>query len=415
MNGNKIRLHKLNGVIIEVPIEKMSAGDTAYIKKVTSRSSNRDEDDVPLSQISNQEDRRNERHRRGEAAAEGAGTSRPAPTTSRPSQPPKKQTDWFEFFLNAGCDVDDCTRYGNNFQRERIEEGLISEIEPSTLRTLGLREGDIIRVMKHIRQNFAPPTPSKSDRDVQIASDALMARTIQEPTPPPPNLFTGPDGGLKTTRRGRPTPNRSGTGGVDSAALANAGAALAAQRTETPPIVTSTSTGDLLGRSRSNSSVPLSSGGFDDDAWQVRPSSAKPVVSTAPAPTPIQPAAPQDQPQRSTSTGPASPTSTLSYNDGLLAQLGIGARPPSAPVSSSAGGSYSSVPTLSGPRPPIAPLPINQQLLAPLVPDRTGMFMGGQQQRALMPNITGYPGMNNPQFGGGGMPMQNRKLFSSAV
>ena len=315
LNGNKIRLHKLNGVIIEVPIEKMSSEDTAYLKKVTSRSASGD-DDTPLAHIANQEDRRNERHRRGEAAAEGVGAPRQSsrPPASKPAQP-KKDTDWFEFFLNAGCDMNDCTRYANNFQRERIEESLVVDLEATTLRTLGLREGDIIRVLKFIRDKYgAPPTPDKSDRDAQMSADAQMARSLQGPTPPPPNLFTGPDGGLKNTRRGRPANGRQATA-VDSAALADAGAALA-QRSATPPVApvasTPNRTGSSLDPSRRSSSTIPQLGGFDDDAWTVKtpstptipvpPRIEAPVASPQPpAPTPIQPATQQARPG---STGP---------------------------------------------------------------------------------------------------------------
>lgn len=431
LNGNKIRLHKLNGVIIEVPIEKMSSEDTAYLKKVTSRSASGD-DDTPLAHIANQEDRRNERHRRGEAAAEGAGAPRQSsrPPASKPAKP-RQDTDWFEFFLNAGCDMNDCTRYANNFQRERIEESLVSDLEATTLRTLGLREGDIIRVLKLVRDKYgAPPTPDKSDRDAQISADAQMARSLQGPTPPPPNLFTGPDGGLKSTRRGRPANGRQATA-VDSAALADAGAALA-KRSETPPVaLPSNRTGSSLDPSRRSSSTIPQLGGFDDDAWTVKtpskpttpvpPPIQAPVASPQPpAPTPIQPPIQQARPG---STGP--PTSTLSYNDGLLAQLGIGARPPSAPVphtysqGMSPNGSYSGqspgsfIP--SGPRAPIAPIPANQGLLAPLIPTNTGMPSFGRSpfsQGPMMPQATGFPmqqgmGMQQPLTQSfTGMPMR---------
>lgn len=43
LKDNKIRLHKLNGVIVEVPLEKMSPEDTAYLKKRMARDNEDDE------------------------------------------------------------------------------------------------------------------------------------------------------------------------------------------------------------------------------------------------------------------------------------------------------------------------------------------------------------------------------------
>lgn len=461
MNGSKIRLHKLNGVIIEVPVEKMSPEDTAYIKRVTSRTTSAGgEEEAPLGRNSNQEERRNDRHRRGEQAAGQVG---PPQASSRKATQTKKEIDWFEFFLEAGCDMHDCTRYGNNFQKERMEESILVDLDAPTLRTLGLREGDIIRVMKSIREKYGPPpTPEKSDRDARAASEAAMSRVLGNPTPPPPNLFTGPDGTLKSTRRGRPT--RSGSNAVDPAALANAGSELARRGagTTSPPVGRVASPAIATDSLKRSSSTIPQTGGFDDDAWTVKapskpttpaaaPPVALPVVApppsliatpTPPAPTPIQP------PQlRSGSAG--LPTSTLSYNDGLLAQLGIGNRPPSAPVGLSPSQSYtgSGVPTYSpalsyGPRGPVTPVPANQGLLAPLVPTQTGMprfgagmayganGMGGLMSQPtgyaggttmMMPNVTGYQGMMGgmqvqqqqqqqpmmPQFTG--MPNRNRE------
>ena len=395
LNGSKIRLHKLNGVIIEVPMEKMSAEDTAYITKVSKRSTSAD-DDTPLAHIADREQRRDERHRRGQTAAEGVG--KPSGSSSRSKPPAKKATDWFDFFLNAGCDMDDCTRYGNNFQRDRIDEDLLLDLEQSTMRSLGLREGDIIRVTKYIKEKYAPPpTPDKSDRDAQIAADAAMARALAGPTPPPPSLFTSASGGLKTTRRGRPAANgRQGSTPIDSAAIASATTELS-KRSGTPEIARLSSPALSADAGRARSASTTLSGGFDDDAWTVKSAPSKP---TTPAAAPPPAAAPVLPPiERATSAGP--PVPTLSYNDGLLAQLGIGNRPPSAPTLQSnasygsANGGYptSTSPGLQGPRGPVAPVYQNQPLLNPLIPTQTGMNSFVPTRQPMAPQMTGYPMM----------------------
>ncbi|KAG8955642.1 cytoskeletal protein binding protein [Tulasnella sp. 424] len=140
IHDNKIRLHKANGVIIEVLGEKMSAEDMEFIKKLktnpTSLISSSGSDDVPLGTLTNR------------ASPQGP------PSSSRPPAPlqRKSHVDWFEFFLSSGCDIDYCTRYASSFEREKLDEAILQNLKPDTLRGLGLREGDIIRVMKRIEQ-----------------------------------------------------------------------------------------------------------------------------------------------------------------------------------------------------------------------------------------------------------------------
>lgn len=437
VNKGKIRLHKLNGVIIEVPPEKMSVEDVRYIEGLTGlkllsqdaptpsppqRTRSKDEDDIPLGTLSQQR------------KVQEASQSRP---------PRKPDIDWFEFFLNAGCEVDDCTRYASAFERDKIDESILPDIKESTLRSLGLREGDIIRVTKVIEQRKKSASPSQDDaKRLQLTRDEELARTLQaeEDTtggarPAPPNLFTGPGGALKAQpRRGRPQPKGSGPPiNVDVNALSNASEQIS--RTTTPlvnsPSVTSNSV-----QSTGKASSTAKPNGFDDDAWTNRPSSTKPnttpVTTTVPtipppsaAPAPVvaapSPPPPPPPPPPPASTTPAvlagAPTTTTtllsqpsqttaSQNQGqfdILAKISQ-LRPPSAPllqtnpvsppVTSPPGfqaglGVGSSPLTLSqhlqnqqtglyrpssvGARGPLAPVPANQALLSPLVPLNTGI------------------------------------------
>ncbi|KAM0750457.1 hypothetical protein T439DRAFT_357080 [Meredithblackwellia eburnea MCA 4105] len=425
ITGNKIRLHKTNGVTIEVPIEKMSSEDKAFLKRLTSGETV--DDNKSLGAARDEQRRRaerEERHRQRDVAASNTnGGSRSRDASAHPPKQQRKPVDWLELFLGAGCELDDSTRYERNFEREKMDENVLPELEAGNLRTLGLREGDIIRVLKYIKEKYGPPpTPDKSDRDARNAADAALARQMRQPTPPPPNLFTSPDGTLKT-RRGRPNnANRQGSTAVDSDALGAAANKLAAERATTPPIAriaSPSTTKDPIDK-RSSSTIPIASAGsFDDDAWAVKdtPKPVTPSPAPAPAPPPAPapvavvptppPAPPAPTPpvaaapeQRSNSTD----TSQLTYNDGLLAQIAnIAAnRPPSAPVpgtlnhsfgGASIGSSPSPVQAFNpnAPRGPIAPIAANQQLLAPLIPTPTGFRPQPQfSQAPLMPNVTGF-------------------------
>ncbi|KAH9954230.1 hypothetical protein BC827DRAFT_1386878 [Russula dissimulans] len=421
-----LRLHKVNGVVIEVPSEKMSVEDMRYVERVIGRagggspSRKADDDDEPLA-------------KRRQSLQPAAAPQKKAPPI-----------DWFEFFLNAGCDVDDCTRYASAFERDKIDEAILPDISEGTLRTLGLREGDIIRVNKAIqaRRPKSPPKPASSDVNLLSSDEAPSPAR----SPGPPNLFTGPGGQLKNARRGRPTPSKSGSttpGAVDLGAISTASEQIARSTTPlmssptvTPSTVGTTTTSPVQVPPRSNSAL---ASGFDDDAWTNRPSSTKPVTSTppipdrvpsvpplpgalpvtSPAPTPSQPprapSAPVTQPATSTGSNASSGLGKTTESDifnqlARLSQLRVQnsapsaapkpspgptpspsiTSPPPVPVGYNQGLGVGSSPSplgqhlqaqqtgflpppaQGGARGPFAPVPANQGLLAPLVPTTTG-------------------------------------------
>ncbi|KAI0921699.1 hypothetical protein AcV7_008117 [Taiwanofungus camphoratus] len=433
-NG-KLRLHKVNGVVIEVPSEKMSAEDLKYIEKVTSKKTTRksDDDDEPLElrRISLQPE-----------------AMRP---TSRTTPKKGPTVDWFEFFLNAGCDVDDCTRYATSFERDKIDEAILPDITESTMRSLGLREGDIIRVKKAIDQKYT----KTSSLQEQLRRDEALAGQIQSeengrPRGQPPNLFAGPDGALKNNsmRRGRPQPSKPlPLSNVDLQSIASASDRI--QRTGSPQVASPGSTPSatpVQPPSRSSSAAPKTSG-FDDDAWTNRPSSTKPLAPTppvvaprapsappAPVPAaPVSPAAPpvpvaavqiassaptaQSQAQQQQLTAPTlaktesdifdqlarlgqlraqspavqSPTiqsparttslppSVTTVSPPISYRSGLGMGPSPVPMGQHLQNQHTGLlqppqmqqPT-NGPRGPLAPVPVNQTLLQPLIPTTTG-------------------------------------------
>ena len=443
-----LRLHKVNGVVIEVPSGKMSAEDIQYVEKITGRGSSNsrkddddDDDDEPL--------------------ANGRKSQQPATVTQKKAP----TIDWFEFFLNAGCDVDDCTRYASSFERDKIDESILPDISEGTLRTLGLREGDIIRVNKAIdaRRPKPPARPASTDVNL-LAGDEAPSSARTTPSPGPPNLFTGPGGQLKNARRGRPTPSKSGStapGAVELSAISTASAQIARSSTplaSTPTTApttaltitnTNTTTSPVQAPARSNSAA---AGGFDDDAWTNRPSSTKPVAPTPPilervpsvppipgglpttpaAPTPPQPprapSAPAVQTASSTGAGPGGSLAKTTESDifdqlARLSQLRVQnpapatapqpapAPSPSAPAPLPVGynqglglGSSPSPlgqhlqahqtgflppPAQVGPRGPFAPVPANQALLAPLVPTSTSFNGFVPTRPATSPSFLG--------------------------
>lgn len=437
----------------------MSAEDIKYVQKVTSKrarpNTKTSDDDIPI----------------GVQYPNANGNAK----RLSQAQPKKPPVDWFDFFLNAGCAMDDCTRYGSSFEREKIDATILLDLTEGTLRSLGLREGDIIRVLKAIAQR--KPQESKDD---QLKKDEELAKELQaelngSASKPAPNLFAqGPGGALKAPRRGRPNPSKSLPPSVDLNSLTGG------VRTSSPSLLS-----PVQAPPRSSSAS-----GFDDDAWTNRPSSTKPVRApsappTAPAtvePTPAAPAAAPPAPAQTSApaTASSSPTNLANTTESdifnQLARLSeLRKNAPSAPPAIStppaqvaspasfrAGLGMGSSPAplgqlqqqlqsqptgmppqqqqYSGPRGPFAPVPSNQGLLQPLIPTQTGFnsfvptrpsnnispfanppsFLNSQPtgfQPSLMAQPTGFPGMQQQPMmsqptGFPGMQMQQQPVMS---
>lgn len=225
----KIHLHKTNGVKIAVQASKLSVEDLEYVEKVTGKLLEAQKEEVARANLKRTARRLDShRERLATAAINDVGRSlsglRPPLGQVASQGAAESDYDWFEFFLGCGVDIGNCQRYLLNFSRERMDDAVLEDISPPLLRTLGLREGDIIRVMKFLDTKF--------DR-----------KRSEEPQPPQP-LFTGQDGSLKNNSAVAAPPP------VDAGAL------------------------------------PLPVKAPDDDAWVARPAARSTEDLTKPSPLP---------------------------------------------------------------------------------------------------------------------------------
>ncbi|ABN65767.2 SH3 domain protein involved in assembly of cortical actin cytoskeleton [Scheffersomyces stipitis CBS 6054] len=203
----KIHLHKTNGVKIAVSATKLSIEDLEYVEKVTGTSLETYKQEVNKQMLkrskSNKSPSKSGTNEGSSGAINGSSGANGAmavtkshsatatinnitpPQPSRPKATTKVTTtsepeyDWFEFFLQCGVDIGNCQRYTLNFNREQIDENILEDITPSLLRTLGLREGDILRVMKFLDNKFN------------------RKKSTSEETAPTGGLFIDPNGALK--------------------------------------------------------------------------------------------------------------------------------------------------------------------------------------------------------------------------
>ncbi|PHH58737.1 hypothetical protein CDD81_4731 [Ophiocordyceps australis] len=220
LRDGKIHLHKLNGVKIAVPIAKMSQVDLEYVEQTTGMSL---DDDKPLADVKRAKSTT-------KSAKVGAIVGR--------SDKAEPEYDWFQFFLSCDVAVGLCERYAQAFTRDSMDESVLPDVNASILRTLGLREGDILKVMRHLDTKF--------DRD-------RSGNTKAEDDNVAGGLFSGPGGALRNnTRKGRPAPAVQTNDVVDAAALSASSA---------------TKNGSM---DMAVSPAKVSAGGFDDDAWEVK-------------------------------------------------------------------------------------------------------------------------------------------------
>ncbi|ODQ79281.1 hypothetical protein BABINDRAFT_37873 [Babjeviella inositovora NRRL Y-12698] len=203
----KIHLHKTNGVKIAVSAEKLSLEDLEYVEKITGTSL-----ESYKNSLQRQRQREMERKRQNERSVTPPPKPvRPEQSTERmPERKPERVVvqnpnnhgpapssyDWFEFFLSCGIDVGNCQRYTLNFDKEKMDEGILEDVTPALLRTLGLREGDILRVTRFLDAKF--------DRKKEANSSGAAE------TPVSGGLFTEPTGALKVNAEPVPKVDVSG-------------------------------------------------------------------------------------------------------------------------------------------------------------------------------------------------------------
>lgn len=343
LQDGKIHLHKQNGVKIAVPVSKMSVEDLEYVEKVTGQSL---DEDKPLSDI---------RRRSLQVKDSGrAGAS-------------VNQHDWFDFFLKAGVGHHQCERYSQNFNKDSIDESVLPDITPETLRTLGLKEGDILRVMRYLDNMFNRTGAKSKLRNVSFGGEEVIDDGQG-------GLFSGAGGALRNnTRKGRPTPAVQAGDVVDPKAFEQRDASTPAESQQATPA--------------NDETVKK---GFDDDAWEVKApkqaATSTPAVTTAaataPIPSPASPAKPQAPQQQASLTG-------------AMADLSLLQAPlqptPAQPTQ----------PTLT--QPPLQPQPTVVQPPPPIQqPQPTGanpsffaqLGQPGQQpSQGLAPQITGFQQM----------------------
>ncbi|QPG75481.1 hypothetical protein FOA43_002836 [Brettanomyces nanus] len=177
VEDGKIHLHKLNGVKIAVAAQKLSVEDLEYVERLTGVSL----DNYKLGQTKKTHSKERDSP---EGTAQISASSAGAVASNGPLSDTfneKSYEYWFDFFLGCGADPNMCERYARTFAREQMDETVLEDISASLLRSLGLKEGDVLKVMKYLDNKFRRNKP-------------------EEAHPSNGGLFNGADGSLKNNK-----------------------------------------------------------------------------------------------------------------------------------------------------------------------------------------------------------------------
>lgn len=276
LKDGKIHLHKLNGVKIAVIVAKMAVEDLEYVESVTGVSL---DDEKPLSDI-----RRRSLQATGKddpKKRQALPTSKDEGAVEKPNLPePKRPSyDWFEFFLKAGVSPHLCERYALSFYTDSMDEAILPDITPGVLRTLGLKEGDVLRVSKYLDAKYRRSGAKSKLRNVSFGGEELISpedEASRTSGGAGGGLFSGPGGALRNnTRKGRPAPPIQTENVVDAEAF----------RQKEPTERTESANSETPAAAAIAAIEKTPSTGFDDDAWDVKPSKRPNLPQSLSAPS----------------------------------------------------------------------------------------------------------------------------------
>ena len=260
LKDGKIHLHKLNGVKIAVPVGKMAVEDLEFVERITGQSL---DDEKPLSDIRRRSTQSVKEGDRRKVQAAPVPRSGATVEQAKPPKPEGQEYDWFDFFLKAGVSPYQCERYAFNFSKDSMDENVLADISAPVLRTLGLKEGDILRVMKYLDTKFGRTGRLRMTlRQNFDGAKADMTEGATSPDNAGGGLFSGPGGALRNnTRKGRPAAPVQSDDVVDANMLKSKDAReeKAKERTETP-------------LAQAPAPPKKDANGFDDNAWDIKPS-----------------------------------------------------------------------------------------------------------------------------------------------
>lgn len=249
-NG-KIRLHKVNGVKIDVPVGKMCMEDLRYVERETGLKLMEDKNDnIPLAQLQ------------------------------------KGKFSWLDYFKHMNLPHNASVEYAGTFEANQLTEKDIDKLTYLQMKMLGMSEKHIHRFQRYIETNRAePPSDDESTAASRQKPKLKVKKSVtfggvsyiddiryddeddQWPVEQEQHHVS-----LQRRGTGRPTPAHSAPQNVNFSVLTPQPFQ---QQQTTPQETTSQSFQQQQTTPQQNiSTISQPKPGFEDDAWAPRPSSS---------------------------------------------------------------------------------------------------------------------------------------------
>ncbi|ORZ23245.1 hypothetical protein BCR42DRAFT_446948 [Absidia repens] len=279
----KLRLHKANGVKIDVPLERMSAEDIRWVERRT----NQPVGSTKKGSQSGSAERTPEMPPRSAPTITTPASSTELSSSSSNNNNSKgtvqaKKTvnsswDWFDWFMMIGIPMQEALVYSSAFKADNLDDSDLEKLTHKQMKMLGMKEEHVQRAERYIDtgkvesldEEKGTNEEDEMKRQKQIEADEEMARRLQESW----------ENGTGKKASSRPKPSVSAPKDIHPDLLEFLGSSTEQQPKSTSDDNTNAGN-DLIG--------------FSDDAWAPRPTKES---SQSQGQQPLLPQhAPQNQP-----------------------------------------------------------------------------------------------------------------------
>ena len=163
---NKVHLLKDGGIEIAVPIDKLLAADVEYLSTLPDNGFLKDRAPPPRPKRPSQVD---------PSLLAQAKAIQPPPPSGNFSY---NGFNWKDWLIKAGVSTGDALNYAPKFVSEKLDESCLVGIQRETLRSIGVSEGDIIRIKNAIMESSSSSSSSKPLGLSAIKEKEAMAKNI---------------------------------------------------------------------------------------------------------------------------------------------------------------------------------------------------------------------------------------------
>lgn len=190
-SGGKLRLHKSNGVKIDVPLERMSAEDIRWVERRTNQpigsTSSSSSTTTTKKTTTNDGEKTPEMPTRPLAAATAAAA---VAAVSTPTKKVNSSWDWFDWLMMIGIPMQEALVYSSAFKADNLDDSDLEKLTHKQMKMLGMKENHVQRMERYIDTGKVEPSsdnegeaPSaagnEEERKKQIETDEQMARRLQ--------------------------------------------------------------------------------------------------------------------------------------------------------------------------------------------------------------------------------------------